>query len=86
MLRRAVLKGKVSSTFQVPASGGVRFKVDGIEHREKVGRRGDAIKLYKIRKAGILRGVEMPANMKDKGVASGPKSRRQRPQLRSRRP
>ena len=46
----------------------IRFKDAGIEHREKVGRRGDAIKLYKIRKADILRGVKMPANMKDKGI------------------
>jgi hypothetical protein len=46
----------------------IRFKVNGVEHREKVGRRGDAIKLYKIRKADILRGVKMPANMRDKGV------------------
>jgi hypothetical protein len=46
----------------------IRFKANGIEHREKVGRRDDAIKLYKIRKADILRGVKMPANMKDKGV------------------
>jgi integrase len=46
----------------------IRFKVNGVEHREKVGRRGDAIKLYKIRKADILRGVKMPANMKDKGI------------------
>ncbi len=46
----------------------IRFKVGGVEHREKVGRRGDAIKLYKIRKADILRGVKMPANMKDKGI------------------
>ncbi len=29
----------------------IRFKADGVEHREKVVRRGDAIKLYKIRKA-----------------------------------
>jgi hypothetical protein len=27
----------------------IRFKVDGVEHREKVGRRGDAIKLYGLR-------------------------------------
>ena len=27
----------------------IRFKDAGVEHREKVGRRGDAIKLYKIR-------------------------------------
>ena len=46
----------------------IRFKADGVEHREKVGWRGDAIKLYKIRKADILRGVKMPANMQDKGV------------------
>ena len=46
----------------------IRFKDAGVEHREKVGRRGDAIKLYKIRKADILRGVKMPANMKDKGI------------------
>jgi integrase len=46
----------------------IRFKVGGVEHREKVGRRGDAIKLYKIRKADILRGVKMPANMRAKGI------------------
>ena len=46
----------------------IRFKANGVEHREKVGRRGDAIKLYKSRKADILRGVKMPANMKDKGI------------------
>jgi len=46
----------------------IRFKVNGVEHREKVGRRGDAIKLYKIRKADIHRGVKMPTNMRDKGI------------------
>jgi integrase len=46
----------------------IRFKVDGVEHREKVGRRGDAVNLYKIRKADILRGAKMPANMRHKGV------------------
>jgi len=53
-----------------PGSGiwWIRFKVNGVEHREKVGRRGDAIKLYKILKTDILRGVKMPANMKDKGI------------------
>jgi site-specific recombinase XerD len=55
---------------KLPGSGiwWIRFKDGGVEHREKVGRRGDAIKLYKIRKADILRGVKMPANMKDKGI------------------
>ncbi|MFY9938754.1 MAG: hypothetical protein WAK33_17880, partial [Silvibacterium sp.] len=46
----------------------IRYKVDGVEHREKVGRRGDAINLYKIRRADILRGVKNPANMKQKGI------------------
>jgi hypothetical protein len=27
----------------------IRYKINGVEHREKVGRRGDAINLYKIR-------------------------------------
>jgi hypothetical protein len=36
----------------------IRFKDAGVEHREKVGRRRDAIKLDKIRKADILRGVK----------------------------
>jgi hypothetical protein len=33
-----------------------------------VGRRGDAIKLYKVRKTDALRGVKLPTNMKRKGV------------------
>lgn len=41
---------------------------DGREHREKVGRRGDALKLYKLRKTDVLRGVKMPANMKHRGL------------------
>ena len=49
----------------------IRFKVDGVEHREKVGRRGDAIKLYGLRKGDVVRGVKMPANMKHKGVKFG---------------
>jgi hypothetical protein len=42
--------------------------VNGVEHREKVGRRGDAIKLYGLRKGDVVRGVKMPANTKHKGV------------------
>jgi hypothetical protein len=55
---------------RVPDSGNwwIRYKVADVEHREKVGRRSDAIKLYAIRKADILRGMKMPANVKDKGV------------------
>jgi len=46
----------------------IRYYIDGRERREKVGRRGDAIKLYKVRKTDALRGVKLPANMKHKGV------------------
>jgi integrase len=46
----------------------IRYHADGREHREKVGRRGDALKLYKLRKTDALRGVKLPANMKHKGL------------------
>jgi site-specific recombinase XerD len=39
----------------------IRYHIDGRERREKVGRRGDAIKLYKVRKTDALRGVKLPA-------------------------
>jgi hypothetical protein len=51
----------------IPVFWWIRYKVAGVEHREKVGRRGDAIKLYAIRKAD-LRGMKLPANVKDKGI------------------
>lgn len=46
----------------------IRYYIDGRERREKVGRRGDAIKLYKVRKTDALRGVKLPSNMKHKGL------------------
>jgi hypothetical protein len=48
----------------------IRYKIAEVEHREKVGRRGDAINLHKIRKADMLRGIKMPANMRTKGISS----------------
>jgi hypothetical protein len=33
-----------------------------------VGRQADAADLYRIRRADVLRGAKMPANMKNKGV------------------
>ena len=41
----------------------IRYKVEGVLHREKVGRRGDAIKLYKVRKTDALRGGETPSQL-----------------------
>jgi hypothetical protein len=49
--------------FERPPGSGVwwiNFYEHGKQHREKVGRKGDAIKLYGIRKADILRGHKLP--------------------------
>lgn len=55
---------------KTPGSGvwWIRYQVDGQLHREKVGRRGDAIDLYKIRKAEILSGRKLPQNMRQQGL------------------
>ena len=47
------------------------LQIDGIERREKVGRRGDAIRLYQVRRADALRGAKLPANLRHKGVRFG---------------
>lgn len=44
------------------------YDAEGREHREKVGRRGDALKLYKLRKTDALRGVKLPVNVRHRGV------------------
>jgi site-specific recombinase XerD len=49
----------------------IRYYSGGRERREKVGRRGDAIKLYQVRKTDALRGVKLPTNMKNKGLKFG---------------
>jgi hypothetical protein len=49
--------------FERPPGSGVwwiNYYEHGNQHREKVGRKGDAIKLYGIRKADILRGHKLP--------------------------
>jgi hypothetical protein len=67
---RKVIRKERGIFEKVPGSGiwWIRFKVDGVEHREKVGRRGDAMKSYALRKADVVSGVKLPANMKHKGV------------------
>jgi integrase len=50
--------------FERPPGSGVwwiNFYRDGKQHREKVGRKSDAIKLYQSRKADALAGRKMPA-------------------------
>jgi integrase len=44
----------------------IHYHVDGKRHREKVGRKGDAIKLYAERKADALRGRKLPDLVKTK--------------------
>ncbi len=51
---------------KVPGSGiwWVRYRENGVLHREKVGRKSDAIALYQQRKASIRAGAKLPANMR----------------------
>jgi integrase len=49
--------------FERPAGSGVWwivYYVNGVRHREKVGRRSDALNLYKTRKADAWRGIKLP--------------------------
>jgi len=65
---------KVRGVFERPDGSGVWWIVyyaDGVRHREKVGRRSDAIKLYGIRKADALRGKKLPELQPSKVVRFG---------------
>lgn len=55
---------------KVPGSGvwWIRYRVEGKLKREKVGRRGDAIALYQLRKADTRAGKKLPANLRNSGV------------------
>jgi hypothetical protein len=67
---RKIEKKKRGVFEKIPGSGiwWIRYYIDGRERREKVGRRGDAIKLYKDRKTDALCGAKLPNNMKHKGL------------------
>ena len=58
---------KVRGVFECPKHSGVwwiqYFDADKQRHREKVGRRSDAIELYKVRKAEIRAGKKFPRNL-----------------------
>jgi integrase len=65
---------KVRGVYEREAGSGVWwicYKQDGVRHREKVGRRGDAIALYQQRKSALRAGAKLPANMRTKGVSVG---------------
>jgi len=46
----------------------IRYRVDGILKREKVGRKCDALALYQERKSELRAGVKMPANMRSNSI------------------
>lgn len=58
MPRNVVRKEKGIFEREPGSESGIRYKIDAVKRREKVGRRGDAInlyKLYKVRKTDALR-------------------------------
>ena len=58
---------KATGVFEKSAGSGVwwiRYRNQGQLDREKVSRRQDAIDLYKLRKAEILRGRKLPQNLR----------------------
>lgn len=58
---------KVTGVWEkLPGSGiwWIRYRANGTLHREKVGRKSDAIALYQQRKANIRAGAKLPANMR----------------------
>lgn len=57
------LRNKTRGLFERPAGSGIwwiNYYVNGKQHREKVGRKSDAIALYQKRKADARRGVKLP--------------------------
>ena len=67
---RKVVKKERGVFEKIPGSGiwWIRFKHEGLERREKVGNRGDAIKLYRDRKTAIARAEKLPQTMREKNV------------------
>lgn len=63
---------KVRGVFELPEGSGVwwiqYYDAESKRRREKVGRRGDAIKLYRDRKADALKGIKLPTNLRAAGI------------------
>jgi integrase len=67
-------KASARGLFERPAGSGcwwINYYVDGKQHREKVGRRGDALALYQKRKADARRKLKMPELVPGKVVTFG---------------
>ena len=69
-MARAATKKAIGVFEKVPDSGvwWVRYRSGGQLHREKVGRKQDAIDLYHKRKAEIRAGIKLPNNMRTKST------------------
>ena len=63
---------KTRGIFERPKGSGIWWisycDTEDNRHREKVGRRGDALKLYGVRKAEIQAGKKLPQNMRRGGI------------------
>jgi integrase len=62
---------KVRGVYErIPGSGvwWIQYKQGNVRKREKVGRRGDAIKAYQDRKTALRAGLKLPNNLRHKGL------------------
>jgi integrase len=67
-------KASARGLFERPAGSGcwwINYYVDGKQHREKVGRRGDALALYQKRKADARRKLKLPELVPGRVVTFG---------------
>lgn len=69
--KRVRIEVKTRGVYEHPAGSDVwwiHYYADGKRHREKVGRKGDAIKLYQTRKADATAGRKLPTLRNTRGV------------------
>lgn len=62
---------KIRGVFERPMSSGIwwiSYQRLGVRKREKVGRKSDALDLYRVRKSEILSGIKLPQNIKSAQV------------------
>jgi integrase len=65
---------KVTGVWEKESGSGIwwiRYRENGILHREKVGRKSDAVALYQKRKSSIRAGAKLPENMRLASIRFG---------------
>jgi len=68
------LQARVTGVWEkVPGSGiwWIRYRENGVLHREKVGRKSDALALYQKRKSEVRAGAKLPENMRRASIRFG---------------